>query len=303
MDSLEEEGEFIKPYTVKTTTQNFDLIIPLEQQVKFDQESLLDKTGIDRRQRLDGVTKYPFNSQVPLKNFYKGTMSLGTGSVIDDYCVLTVAHNIIKLDQGENPYFLDKSSGLVQRDNFFCGFYNKTESEWGWIEPKAIFVSPSYLSAKTDFERKEQDFALLCFKQKIIDYVGTKLEIDPRYCTQEFLSNYQKNGGGKILIGGFPADKVEVYKVKSMVNRHKPILYKHSDKITSYGERLFGHGVDTTAGQSGSAMIINVDKRAYLVGVHAYGTEPSNESENSGVRLIKSKRELLEKWIQTFKTI
>ena len=186
------------------------------------------------------------NSPNGEKNFYStvaltSPAGLGSGTLINDDTIVTVAHNFVHLNTKNNPITVDNNvggSGTV----YLATLPNGKQVRFGNEDIK-FWNRPGFINGF------KNDLAVVKLKNKFTGETGAKLHED--------VTNLKQ--GDTIHVFGYPKGKMN------------PIINGKVETVENYGANIMGVGYQGSApGMSGGGMY---NAQGELIGVHQNGVE------------------------------
>lgn len=243
--------------------------LPLVEEGSYELKSII---GNDDRNRVTDTTRVPYRYigqliiqfEKPNKQRYNAK---GTAFLVGKSSILTAAHCVYeKNDRVVSGTFYPAQNGTSNRPyTYTCG---------------QIHIPTKYKTAINNndtINSNKYDYALIKLNQS----AGTTLGF---FALGGYNTNYNANNlvGMEATVVGYPGEKA------GMMYRHKGLIQSfNSDKY------LMNYQMDTTAGQSGSPVILPLSGgRYYVVGIHILG----GSTENSARYITKNIYELVKKY-------
>ncbi|KAB2833830.1 MAG: trypsin-like serine protease [Caedimonadaceae bacterium] len=262
--SLMAEDQLPALETCKTAFNNVKGKDKLEED---EEEKLLASS--DRRTLVSTPQKYPWAVHGHLLlEFAQGSTYIGSGTLVDKRYILTAGHNL----------FDRKTKRVVQKISFFPG-RNGDDAPWSG-EGKGIIIHPGWYKEMNEEKAKESDIGIIRVEEKLGKTLG--------YYSLAVLDDDEIKAL-KLNVTGYPGQQHKGKFMLTMEGEHKSLT----------PTRIF-YDIDTTAGQSGSAVwISNEDegeKNETCIAVHAYGGDSSKG--NSGTRINEEKFKKIEQWLE-----
>lgn len=220
----------------------------------------------DTRIRVNPTTGFPYRciGQITA-SFPGGSSYTGTGTLIDEFHVLTCAHVLFSPDDG----------GFATSVSFAPARNGRVEP-WGSIAASRLSLPEEYVTAPppspfgnglVDYTQYLYDFALVT--------LGSAVDFDA-YPAPAWVDNGGLRGVA-CSVTGYPGDKPP------------GTMWGASGQVqTEDTEQFLFYRISTYAGESGAAVMGRFDPRVpgiEIVGVHVAGTVVSGEETNFAVRL------------------
>lgn len=218
----------------------------------------------------------------------------GSGILIGPNHVLTAGHNIFHHEKG----------GWA-REVIFTPAQHKANKPFG--ETKGVILKTFknwIMGAGTNYD---YDMGLIILDEPIGYKAGWAglISIDDSF----FSPFFQEENKEPIYlqIVGYPEKKVRVKTQGGTFKISEARMYEHSGGIKKYEEKRLYYEINTKPGQSGSPVIVHIEKGNgtenlegyYVVGVHTHGFNETVQA-NEGTRLTTSKLECILKEISKF---
>jgi V8-like Glu-specific endopeptidase len=213
--------------------------------------------GTDNRQIVTATTTSPWRTITKLYMTYNnGRTYVCSGTIIAAKYVLTAGHCVYSRSDGGWAKRVEVIPGLSGTYKpYGSAFATKLRSYTNW----------------TSSQDSNYDIALITLDRPIGNTTGWL-----RYASYRSVNRRVGN------IGGYPADK-----------ENGLYLYYHYGPITSSTPYRLFYQIDTSGGQSGSGIYVNIGNNRYVFGVHTTG----NSSQNGGTRIDPQKFNQIKSWI------
>jgi len=225
----------------------------------------------DRRTKINKPGEYPWrvHGQVEMEYTADNETYIGSGTLIGNKYVLTAGHNLYDREKRKPPTVV----------TFYPGRDGKTEP---WQSKASKFVvHHRYVNERMEGEAQENDIGVITLSEPLgneVGYFGTIVLDDSEF------NNLMFN------ITGYPGEK----------NRH---MYTAAGKMAMAAPQRLIYDIDTTGGQSGSAIYSTGPEAApsdsekhpycaFCAGVHTSG----GYEYNSGTRMNQEKYGLVKEW-------
>lgn len=184
----------------------------------------------------------PYRQVVRLESFFASGVLYGTGVMIGPDLVLTAAHNVYNIKQGQ-----------WTEDVLVIPAQNGEAEPYGKYQAGRIFMLKSYQNEETGTS-ESFDMAVIKLTQPVDSQVG-------------FLPvSTEISDGNRIQVAGYPYPKTSDWKIGFM--------YTMWGEATSIKDNLIRYEIDTESGQSGSP-VLNQDNE--IVGIHTLGFVDGNQ--------------------------
>ncbi len=223
---------------------------------------------VDGRVRVDSLTDVTHRAQGVVNFRVRSAGKRASGTLIGKNMVLTAAHNVYDIERGEEHRALQ----------FAAGFDGK-EYKYGVQEVEEIYYPTAYAEGDDS-----EDYALLILDESIgvsTGYLGLSVLGDAELLDKE------------LHVTGYPGeaeDKSLDYQLCTMSGRTEAELVS---------DHFVGYYIDTSAGQSGSAVWFKGrDGNDYVAAVHVRAS--ATENYNEGVRITKSRLFQINEWIRQY---
>ena len=255
-NSVDSEYDNEKDYYFYDYNESIDDIGIVEYKIHESSE-INSIIGTDDRVKVSNTKIAPYKSIVYLNVIINGNQAAGTGTLIDNTTVLTAAHVVYNVET--NTW---ASSVTVYPGK------NKETEPYGSTTASKIVIYPGYNSTGSYIPK--YDLAII----KLNKPLGVKtgyLSISSSIST-----------GNNVSISGYPIDLSSGY--------NSPSMYRGDGAVTSITSDFIKYNVDTSGGQSGSAVLNSSNN---IVGVHI----KADGNNNTGVRMTTQKIN----WINSYK--
>ena len=226
------------------------------------------KARSDGRVKIDSLTDVTHRAQGVVNFRVRSAGKRGSGTLIGKNIVLTAAHNVYDIEREEEHRALQFAAG-----------FDGNEYKYGVQEVEEIYYPTAYAEGDDS-----EDYALLILDENIgvsTGYLGLSVLGDA-----ELLDK-------KLHVTGYPGeaeDKSLDYQLCTMSGRTEAELVS---------DHFVGYNIDTSAGQSGSAVWFKGrDGNDYVAAVHVRASAIGNYNE--GVRITKSRLFQINEWIRQY---
>jgi V8-like Glu-specific endopeptidase len=226
--------------------------------------------GEDDRTLVTDTSVSPWSTICALRMSFRGATYVGSGCLIGPRLVLTCGHNVYDPRDGwaewieVTPGMCRSASGTPFGSVRVSGGPANLRTVQGWKEGDSTFDYGAVLLPANDRFRRAGAFSIGNFPRT--DLLGATL-----------------------LISGYPGEKIP---------HQRPYgdQWQHKRKCSGVDTRTLVYLVDTTKGQSGSAIIVvrASDQKHFVVGIHTNGSATSN----SGTRINSEVFAQVQKWRQ-----
>ena len=213
----------------------------------------------DRRKIIEDPFDYPFCYIGQIQSLTNtGLLRLGTGTIISDSCVLTVAHNLI-----ENPdrEFRKK---IPLENIIFCPLKTLRISCFGEINVIDTFIPQEYLIKGPSLEN---DWAILKLEKPIGKYIKTIFG----HVNSLFRQDCIDITFSKINIIGFPGENEKFGRIYESSEGN----YEKMD--SKFESNFIAYKLDTSGGQSGSPVLVRNEKKYTIIAIHQRNEKKKNE--------------------------
>jgi Ran GTPase-activating protein 1 len=216
-------------------------------------------------ERVDSTTTWPHSVQGRLVARVGKRRLLGSGTIIGPQLVLTCAHNVYSRDTG---IALDK-----KKISFYPGMN-------GLLVPFGVHKVIEAYYPEEYKDNENEDYALLVLDNRIGDYTGY---FGIQQYNRESLSNIQAK------IYGYPA-------LKTGQREYDHYLWGMEGPFQLNEYDMIDHTIDTSGGQSGSAIYLEEDNKYHIIGVHVKTMNTSSQ----GVYLNEARIDRIKGWIKDY---
>jgi V8-like Glu-specific endopeptidase len=222
--------------------------------------------GRDGREKIPRPDNWPYSVHGRLFMKMNGENHVGSGTLIGPRFVLTAAHNI---------YSHDHTREFDIRDMEFVPGMNGFSAPWGRIRIVERCYPNEYRT------NKKEDYAILVLERDIGDHIGmfglkahNRADVDDKAC---------KIYGYPLSIDNQPPNHHCLWGMEGRV------------KVDNMGDLMY-YEIDTSGGQSGSAIWYNEGDKYYIVGVHVLGSN----NYNAGTFLNGNRLQRILDWIRPY---
>jgi tetratricopeptide (TPR) repeat protein/V8-like Glu-specific endopeptidase/Ran GTPase-activating protein (RanGAP) involved in mRNA processing and transport len=222
---------------------------------------------MDRRARVDDTTKWPYSVQGLLVTNFKDNVCLSSGTIIGPNLVLTSANSVYMKWNG-----VECDKNMMR---FYPGMDGKS-TPFGICNVIEVYYPEEYL------DNDKEDYALLVLDRNI--------GYDTGYFGIKHYNRESLKGKSAYLYGYSPnlADQNEHF----LWGMKGPFqLDPHDDMIE--------HIIDTSSGQSGSAIYIEDRRKYHIIGVHNRGGDTTRVA-NQAVYFNQARIVKIKGWIKDY---
>lgn len=227
---------------------------------------------IDRRTSPPKYKEFPWHTHGKLVSIFEGGglhyISFGSGTLIGKRTVLTAAHNLFDFD-----------TKLAAKLTYFFPGRNGSDYLCKVASVKTIIHPEYFQNEKSDIGAVILDGA---FEKEREDYKVSFLKVD--VFNKEFI-------GKKARITGYPGGAIRDGKIEFLDGNHMLTMEGEIKDIQEDIGKIF-YNIDTSAGQSGSAI---VTEDHFCCGVHIRGGKET--TGNIGTFLNKAHIEHVKDWL------
>jgi len=219
---------------------------------------------VNNRTQVFDTTHYPWSANCKLEiKQANGVENRGSGWLIAPRVVITAGHCV---HEGKGGAFHQEIKVIPGLNGTIEPFGHQTSSCFraseGWISSGVSGVH-------------EQDFGAIILEKPFVSSEG----ISPGFHYVEVWTDSQIEAS-ELTLSGYPWDTWDIA---------PDTQWKSSSNVTSVDAQQIVHPADTAGGNSGSALLSEVDQVA--IGIHCAGGCP-----NKGVRITEAVKMVLEQW-------
>ncbi|WP_155897922.1 trypsin-like serine peptidase [Allocoleopsis franciscana] len=209
--------------------------------------------------------------------FPNGNLYSGTGTLVDNWHVLTAAHNLWGKDMGGNGFATKVTFSAAQ---------NRNNVPFGQISATRAWITEDYQTTAPPSPLLENDDVGDCTKY-IWDFglvrLSQAVQPDAGYCS--FKSYDDKTlTNNNIRITGYPGDQT----AGTMWTATGRVTLSNDDDL------LFYNKISTYKGQSGAGLMIPDNNTFVICGIHVAGSTKLNT--NFAVRLNDTNVATIKQW-------
>lgn len=230
----------------------------------------------DTRQQVTQTGVYPYSAIGRLVVEFPTAKGSGTGVIIDEFHVLTAAHNLWQNDYGGGI----KSAKFIPAETGNSKPFGEFQVVKTWVPEEYKKMSPPDPNDDVkDYKQYLYDFGLVRVSKPFPNATGA--------CGYVPFPNNTITAGN-VEIAGYPGDLAKKYGVGTM--------WTCQDKVTlSDDDNFIFYNIDTFAGQSGAPLLIHYQNSRYICGVHVAGS--ASLGSNFGVRLNEDNVNTVNGWL------
>ena len=237
--------------------------------------------NMDSRSRVLDPEEWPYRVHAQLHVFFADkTEGFGSGVLVGPRHILTAGHNVYSRKDGKK--WVNRIAARLA--------LNEGKKPFDEVEAAKIYTFQKWTKG-TENESKDFDLALVVLKKPIGEFTGWSGMM--AFGSESFKQHFGVDKRTIVHLTGYPGDKnpssdpnkwqmwTMGYPLKADFNMYDQIFYT----------------IDTTPGQSGSAVWCALKEEPYTIGIHTLGGAEGGFGGNSGVRLTLEKLECILKWI------